>query len=283
MEFNVKSKVKEYYGGIARKINKPEKTCCSSSSCCGAENKQSVSSCCDGISDSSRIYNGENLSDLPKEALEASLGCANPIVFAELKEGETVLDLGSGGGINVLMAAKHVSSKGKVYGLDMTDEMLELANKNKEKMGVTNVEFIKGVIEDIPLKNETIDVIISNCVINLSEDKQKTLSEAYRVLKDGGRIAIADIITIKPVPSEIREKAGLWCGCIAGTLELAEYKKILETVGFKNIEIEPVHIYTQSVIEGFFNKKRLPGESINGIDLNAVDGAFAGAYIKAVK
>ena len=172
MEFDVKSKVKEYYGDIAKKVdNGVSSSCCSSPSCCGDVSKASL------------IYEGENLDDLPKEAVEASLGCANPVLFAELKEDETVLDLGSGGGINVLMAAKHVGANGRVYGLDMTDEMLKLANKNKEKMGVANVDFLKGYIEDIPLKDGLIDVIMSNCVINLSDDKDKALSEAYRVLK----------------------------------------------------------------------------------------------------
>lgn len=272
MDFDVKSKVKDYYGGIAQKVdNGAQASCCSSSSCCG------------DISKASLIYKGENLNDLPKEAVEVSLGCANPVLFAELKEGETVLDLGSGGGINVLMAAKHVGPRGKVYGLDMTDEMLKLANKNKEKMGAVNVDFLKGYIEDIPLKDELIDVIISNCVINLSEDKYKALSEAYRVLKRAGRLAIADIITIKEIPSELKNKAGMWCGCLGGTLTAEEYKDVLAKVGFKNIKVEPVHIYTKSVIENtFLNDKRLE-DVIKGIDAETIDGAFAGAYIKAYK
>lgn len=272
MEFDVKSKVKEYYGGIAKKVdNGASNCCCSSSSCCGDVSKASL------------IYEGENLGDLPKEAVEASLGCANPVLFAELKEGETVLDLGSGGGINVLMAAKHVGPSGRVYGLDMTDEMLKLANKNKVKMGVVNVDFLKGYIEDIPLKDGFIDVIMSNCVINLSEDKEKALSEAYRVLKNGGRLAIADIITMKEIPSELKAKAGMWCGCLGGTLTAEEYEAILKTVGFKNIEVEPVHIYTKSIIENTFLKDKYLGDVVDGIDLDVFDGAFAGAYIKACK
>lgn len=272
MEFNVKDKVKKYYGDIAKKVNSGEKqSCCASSSCCG------------DISKTSLIYGGENLGDLPEEAIEASLGCANPVLFAQFKEGETVLDLGSGGGINVLMAAKHVGPKGRVYGLDMTDEMLKLANKNKEKMGVTNVDFLKGYIEDIPLKDGIIDVIMSNCVINLSEDKEKALSEAYRVLKKGGRIAIADIITMKEVPEQLRAKAGMWCGCLGGTLSAGEYKAILEKVGFKDIEVQPAHIYTKSVVESTFLKDKYLDDVLEGIDLDIVDGAFAGAYIKAIK
>lgn len=272
MEFDVKSKVKAYYGGIAKKVNSGEsKSCCSSSTCCG------------DISKSALIYNGENLGDLPKEAVEASLGCANPVLFAEFKEGETVLDLGSGGGINVLMAAKHVGVSGRVYGLDMTDEMLKLANKNKEKMGVINVDFLKGYIEDIPLKDGLIDVIMSNCVINLSEDKEKALSEAYRVLKNGGRLAIADIITMKEIPCELKAKAGMWCGCLGGTLTAEEYRAILEKVGFKDIEVEPAHIYTKSIIESTFLKNKDLREIVDGIELDVIDGAFAGAYIKARK
>jgi len=272
MEFDVKGKVKEYYGGIAKNVNRGDaKSCCSSSSCCSDVSKTSL------------IYNGENLRDLPKEAIEVSLGCANPVFFAELKEGETVLDLGSGGGINVLMATKHVGASGRVYGLDMTDEMLKLANKNKDKMGVTNVEFLKGYIEDIPLKDEVIDVIMSNCVINLSEDKGKALSEAYRVLKNGGRLAIADIISMKEIPSELKAKAGMWCGCLGGTLTAEEYKDILEKVGFKDIKVEPAYIYTKSIMENTFLEDKSLGDAADGIELDVIDGAFAGAYIKARK
>ncbi|MFT9056596.1 MAG: arsenite methyltransferase, partial [Ethanoligenens sp.] len=272
MESQVHSKVQEYYGGIAKSITEGQnKSCCG----CGSTGNQS---CCDGISSSAVIYNGENLSDLPKEAVDASLGCANPLVFARLEKGETVLDLGSGGGINVLMAAKHVGETGKVYGLDMTDEMLALARSNQEKMGVKNVEFIKGFIEDIPLKNEAMDVIISNCVINLSDDKPKAISEAYRVLKKGGRIAIADIVNLKPVSADIKSQTDLWCGCIGGTLELQEYRSILEKAGFHDIEINPAHVYTREVIEQLFGNS--PEYKTSGVDMDKVDGAFAGAYIK---
>ncbi|WP_160673604.1 arsenite methyltransferase [Clostridium sp. C8-1-8] len=270
MEFDVKSKVKEYYGGIARKVNSGDSNgCCSNNSCCSEGGKTSF------------IYGKENLTDLPKEAIEASLGCANPVFFAELKEGETVLDLGSGGGINVLMAAKHVGLSGKVYGLDMTDEMLKLANDNKEKMGVKNAEFLKGYIEDIPLDDKFVDVIMSNCVINLSEDKEKALSEAFRVLKEGGRLAIADIITMKEVPDELKTKAGMWCGCLGGTLTSKEYKDILQKVGFKDIEVKPAHVYTKSIIESTFLEGK--EDLKNPAYLDVIDGAFAGAYIKARK
>ena len=273
MEFDVKAKVKEHYGEIAAKVseNSGKASCCSCTSCNG-----------DSI-ESSMLYEGTDLSELPKEAVDASLGCANPLLFAGLKEGETVLDLGSGGGIDVLAASRHVGKSGKVYGLDMTDEMLVLANKNKEKMGVDNVEFLKGYIEDIPLNDESIDVILSNCVINLSEDKEKALSEAYRVLKKGGRLAIADIVSMKQIPSEMRKQAEMWCSCLAGTLEVTEYRSILEKVGFENVEIEPIHAYTKSIIEKEFIDHKYLGGTIDNTDLDIIDGAFAGAHIKAVK
>lgn len=278
MSYDVKEKVKEYYGGIAKSINSSEKSsCCGGSSCC------SSSSCCGSISDSSFIYSGEDLENLPKEAINASLGCANPLLLAQLKEGETVLDLGSGGGIDVLTATKYVGSKGKIYGLDMTDEMLELANKNKAKMGVENVEFLKGYIEDIPLHDNTVDAVISNCVINLSDDKEKALSEAYRVIKKGGRLAISDIISLKPVPDEIKRMAEMWVGCIAGALSIEEYRSILEKVGFTDIEITPVHIYKKEIISDVFKEKKYLSKTDLHEILEQVDEAFAGAYIKAKK
>lgn len=266
MEFDIKETVKEFYGGIASDVTQGKKSCCA----------------CDEISKTSRIYDGANLDDLPIEAINASLGCANPLVFAGLKEGETVLDLGSGGGIDVLMSSKYVGKAGKIYGLDMTDEMLALANKNKEKMGITNVEFIKGYIEDIPLPDNTVNVVISNCVINLSENKQKALGEAYRVLKSDGRLAIADVVSLRDVAPELKKQAELWAGCIAGTISIEEYTDILKNLGFKNIQIEPVHIYTKSVIEALMEQKQSM-DGLKKVDLDLVDSAFAGAYIKAVK
>lgn len=258
MNFDVKKEVQNFYGEIAKK-----KTSCS----------------CQEISRAERNYEGEYLDNIPEDAVKASLGCANPLVFAELKEAEVVLDLGSGGGIDVLMSSKFVGKTGKIYGLDMTDEMLELANKNKEKMGVKNVEFIKGFIEDIPLDNEMVDVIISNCVINLTQDKTKALLEAYRVLKEGGRLAIADVVSLKPVDPEIKNQAQMWAGCISGALPIEEYKKILEDVGFKNISIDPVNVYTKAIIDGLDFDKSLISEE----NLEEMDGAFAGAHIKAWK
>lgn len=258
MDFDVKKEVQNFYGEIAKK-----KTYCS----------------CQEISIAQRNYDGDYLENIPEDAIKASLGCANPLVFAELKEGETVLDLGSGGGIDVLMSSKFVGKTGKIYGLDMTDEMLELANKNKEKMGVENVEFIKGFIENIPLEDKTVDAIISNCVINLTEDKTKALSEAYRVLKDGGRLAIADVVSLRPVSPEIKKQAQLWAGCISGAIPIEDYKLILKNIGFKDISIEPVHIYTKAIIDGLDFDKTL----ISKENLEEMDGAFAGAHIKAYK
>lgn len=278
MNYDVKEKVKEYYGGIAKSVNKNGKSsCCGGSSCC------SSSSCCDSVSDNSIIYSGEDLRSLPIEAVNASLGCANPLLLAQLKEGEVVLDLGSGGGIDVLLATRYVGSKGKIYGLDMTDEMLELANKNKAKMGVENVEFLKGYIENIPLPDNTVDAVISNCVINLSDDKEKALSEAYRVIKEGGRLAISDIVSLKQVPDEIGRMAEMWVGCIAGALSVEEYTTILKNVGFKNIEITPVHVYTKDVIYDIMKQKNFSSKMDIQEILAVVDGAFAGSYIKATK
>jgi len=249
MNTQIRDVVRERYGKVAREVN-----------CC----------CNQGISNTSVNYAEMELSALPKEAVQASLGCANPLVFAQLKHGETVLDLGSGGGMDVLAAARLVGDTGKVYGLDMTDEMLRLANSNKAKMGAANVEFIKGYIEDIPLANNAIDAVISNCVINLSQDKQKALSEAYRVIKPGGRLRLADMVCIKEIDPRLREDAEMWCGCLAGTITIAEYEAILRKCGFANINIEIVHVYTKETI---------------GVDtdLGDVDGTFAGALISADK
>lgn len=264
MDFDVKKEVKDFYGNIAKNVEVEEQATCS---------------CCKKPSRAERLYAGQNLEDIPKEAVTASLGCSNPLVFAEIKEGETILDLGSGGGIDVLMASKYVGKSGKIYGLDMTDEMLELANKNKEKMGAENVEFIKGYIEDIPLADETLDAIISNCVINLSSDKQKVYDEAYRVLKQGGRVAIADVVSLKPVSEHIKKQAQLWASCISGAMPIEDYIKILEKSGFKNISIEPNHVYTRDIIDGLFFDKSLISEE----ELDEMNGAFAGAHIKAWK
>jgi len=221
------------------------------------------------------------LSGLPKEAIAASLGCANPIVFAQLKEGETVLDLGSGGGIDVLLASRFVGESGKAYGLDMTDEMLALANRNKQRMGATNVEFLKGYIEAIPLPDETVDVVLSNCVINLTEDKKVALAEAFRVIKPGGRLRIADVVTLKDVTPELRRNAEMWCGCLAGTITVPQYEHILRECGFVDINIEIAHVYTREVIAAEFLHSFESG--LPDVSMGALDGAFAGALISAEK
>ena len=192
----------------------------------------------------SNLYGSAETADLPREAVAASLGCGNPTALAELKPGETVLDLGSGGGIDVLLSARRVGPTGKAYGLDMTDEMLALARENQRKAGVTNVEFLKGEIEHIPLPGDSVDVIISNCVINLSADKDAVLAEAFRVLKPGGRFAVSDVVVRGDVPSEIRRSVELWIGCVAGALEESEYRAKLAKAGFEEIDVEPTRIYT---------------------------------------
>ena len=271
MDKNIRGEIKAYYGGIAKKVSSNSK------SSCGCE-----ASCCGDISSNSNLYSKEFIADLPEEAINASLGCANPVVLANPQKGEIVLDLGSGGGIDVFISSKYVGETGKVYGLDMTDEMLKLANKNKEKMGANNVEFIKGYIEDIPLEDETVDVITSNCVINLCEDKEKALREAYRVLKKGGRLAIADIVELKNVSEDIRNNVKLWVGCIAGALDIKVYEEILKKVGFKDIEITPVNIYTKEIIESIAKQKNL-GDVYSQMDTEILDGAYAGAHVKAYK
>lgn len=266
---DIKREVKKYYEGIASRVNQEAKN-----------NRGSSSSFCSD--NNSHIYDLDYLNNLPQEAINASLGCANPLVFGELKNGETVLDLGSGGGIDVLIASKYVGLTGKVYGLDMTDEMLSLANTNKQKMGVENVEFLKGYIEDIPIDNNKIDVILSNCVINLCEDKEKALGEAYRVLKSGGRLAIADIVILKDMPEKIKNDAQMWLGCIAGALPIEEYRNVLLRVGFKDVEINPINVYTKDTIELMLKSKNLQ-EEYSSADIEMVDSAFAGALVKGIK
>ncbi|NSW82638.1 MAG: arsenite methyltransferase [Syntrophothermus sp.] len=269
MEKDIRQEVREFYGRLAEqaKAGTPA-SCCSSGSCCTP------------IANAIVLYDLDKLENLPREAVNFSLGCANPLLLADLKEGEVVLDLGSGGGLDVLAASKYVGPSGKVYGLDMTDEMLALANRNKEQMGVTNVEFLKGFIEDIPLPDDSCDVVMSNCVINLSPDKEKALAEVYRVLKPQGRLCIADIVSVKPVPESARELASLWVSCIAGALDVKEYENILKKVGFKDIEVQPVIVYQGKVLED------IAGGSLKNLSESEVaelDGAFASAYVKARK
>src|SRR5215469_12281310 len=229
----LKEVVKEKYGQAALRVN------AGGTSCCGAG--AGLDGCCDPIT--SNLYNAGQTGELPQEAVLASLGCGNPTALAQLNLGETVLDLGSGGGIDVLLSARQVGPTGKAYGLDMTDEMLALARENQGKAGVENVEFLKGDIENIPLPDNSVDVIISNCVINLSGDKDRVLREAFRVLKPGGRLAVSDVVTHGEVPADVRQNMLLWVGCIAGALQDYDYVAKLAKAGFDSIDIEPTRVY----------------------------------------
>jgi len=268
------SAVREKYGAVARSVSEgePVASCCTSSGCCG-----STSEVWDPIT--ANLYEEGQTAGIPAEALLASLGCGNPTALAELHEGETVLDLGSGGGIDVLLSARRVGPSGKAYGLDMTDEMLALANENKAKAGATNVEFLRGAIESIPLPANTVDVIISNCVINLSADKRTVLREAYRVLKPGGRFAVSDVIVRGNPPAEVRKNMELWIGCIAGALEENEFLALLREVGFENPSIEPTRVYKAEDAAAFLAN--------TGLDAGAlaaeIDGKFMSGFVRASK
>jgi SAM-dependent methyltransferase len=265
---DIKEVLKEKYGNAALRVTS------GGSSCCGAS---PAGTSCDPIT--SNLYDAAQAGQIPEEAMLASLGCGNPTALAKLNAGETVLDLGSGGGIDVLLSAKRVGPTGKAYGLDMTDEMLALASVNKAKAGVTNVEFLKGEIEHIPLPDNSVDVIISNCVINLSADKDAVLREAFRVLKPGGRFAVSDVVTRGAILPEIRKSVLLWVGCIAGALEENEYRSKLAAAGFADVDVEPTRVYKVEDAREF-----LSGQ---GLDVDAlapeVDGRFLSAFIRAVK
>jgi arsenite methyltransferase len=264
----IKELVKEKYGEAALRVAH------GSASCCGTA---AASDCCDPIT--SNLYDQGQTAELPPEAVQASLGCGNPTALATLKPGETVLDLGSGGGIDVLLSAKRVGPTGKAYGLDMTGEMLALARENQHKAGVENAEFLKGEIENIPLPDNSVDVIISNCVINLSADKDKVFREAFRVLRPGGRFAVSDVVVRGDVPAEVRRNVELWVGCIAGALQDADYIAKLTAAGFHNIGVEPTRVYRAEDARRFLTQA--------GIDVDAVapqiEGKFASAFIRAVK
>lgn len=265
---NIKEAVKEKYGQAALRATT------GGSSCCGASPS---SGCNDPIT--SNLYDALQANEIPEEAMLASLGCGNPTALAKLMPGETVLDLGSGGGIDVLLSAKRVGPTGKAYGLDMTDEMLALANANKQKSGLKNVEFLRGEIEHIPLPDNSVDVIISNCVINLSGDKDRVLAEAFRVLKPAGRLAVSDVVTRGEVRPEIRNSVLLWVGCVAGALEETEYQRKLASAGFEQIQIEPTRVYQVEDARQFL--------SAEGIDVDAIapeiEGKFMSGFIRAVK
>jgi SAM-dependent methyltransferase len=239
-------------------------------------------SCCSGNCRdpiTTNLYDAGQTGSLPAEAVHASLGCGNPTALIDLKSGDTVLDLGSGGGIDVLLSAKRVGPTGRVYGLDMTDEMLALARENQRRAGATNVEFLKGEIESIPLPDNAVDVVISNCVINLSSDKSRVIREAFRVLKPGGRLAVSDVVVRGPVPAEIRRSVELWVGCIAGALEESEYREKLTAAGFQKIDVDPWRIYRIEDARAFLSDA--------GLDVDAIaaqfDGTFASAFIRAEK
>jgi arsenite methyltransferase len=272
---NLKDVVREKYGEAALRARAGER-----SSCCGgaaASAAANAIACCDPIT--SNLYEAAQEGEVPDAALRASLGCGNPTALAELKAGETVLDLGSGGGIDVLLSARRVGPTGKAYGLDMTDEMLALAEENKRKSGLANVEFLKGDIEQIPLPDNSVDVIISNCVINLAADKDRVLREAFRVLKPGGRFAVSDVVVRGRVPEAVRKSMELWVGCVAGALGDYEYVAKLAKAGFADIEIEPTREYSVEDAKTF-----LAGE---GLDVEAlsreVEGTFISAFVRATK
>jgi arsenite methyltransferase len=264
---DTKTLVQEKYGAAARQVRES-----STAACCNP-----AFSCCDPIT--TNLYNEAEKSGLPPSAVLASLGCGNPTALIELKPGETVLDLGSGGGIDVLLSAKRVGPTGKAYGLDMTDDMLALARENQQQAGVENVEFLKGEIERIPLPDNSVDVVISNCVINLSADKDRVLREAFRVLKPGGRFAVSDVVVRGEVHEEVRKSMLLWVGCIAGALEEKEYAAKLARAGFARISMEPTRVYSVEDARSFLTEA--------GIDVDAiaplVEGKFMSAFIRATK
>lgn len=263
--------VKEKYAEAARKVARDvQPSCCGTSpSCCGS-GKDPITR---------DLYDRSQAGEVPETALQASLGCGNPTALAQLRPGETVLDLGSGGGIDVLLSANRVGPTGKAYGLDMTPEMLQLANENKRKAGAHNVEFLKGEIEHIPLPDNSVDVVISNCVINLSADKDAVLRETFRVLKPGGRLAVSDVVTRGEVPPEVRKSVLLWVGCLAGALQDSEYREKLRAAGFAGIEIEPTRVYRVEDARPFLAQQNIDVDAL----APQVQGKFMSAFVRAVK
>ena len=276
----IRATVQERYGAAARRVAEGERGAAAAAACCGTGES---SGCCGTTSETwdpitADLYDAGETAGLPTEALLASLGCGNPTALAELREGEVVLDLGSGGGIDVLLSARRVGPTGKAYGLDMTDEMLALALENKAQAGATNVEFLKGHIEAIPLPAGTVDVIISNCVINLSGDKRKVLAEAYRVLKPGGRFAVSDVIVREGLPEPVKESMALWTGCVAGALEEGEFLALLREAGFENPGIEPTRIYTREDAAAL-----LAGTGLDPALADQVEGRIMSGFVRATK
>ena len=262
--------VKEKYGEAASRVASGGAASCGTSP---------SSKCCGGDPITANLYESGETSGIPEQALLASLGCGNPAALAQLRPGEIVLDLGSGGGIDVLLSAKRVSPGGKAYGLDMTDQMLALARENQKKAGVQNVEFLKGQIENIPLPENAVDVVISNCVINLSADKDRVLAEAYRVLRPGGRFAVSDVVVRGEVPPEIRRNIELWVGCVAGALKDSEYMSKLTAAGFEDVTIEPTRVYKVEDARQFLNAQGVDADAI----APQVEGKFVSAFIRAKK
>ncbi len=267
-EPNIQEAVKQKYGEAAKRAAS------GSTACCGGG--ASINGC-DPIT--KELYSDAEKGNLPEKAVAASLGCGNPTALAQLKPGEIVLDLGSGGGIDVLLSAKRVGPTGKAYGLDMTDEMLALARENQKKAGVTNVEFLKGAIENVPLPDNSVDVIISNCVINLSGDKDRVLAEAFRVLKPGGRFAVSDVVVRGEVPADIRKSMELWVGCIAGALEESEYREKLARAGFEAIDVEVTRVYRVEEANDYLKAAGLDLETVGP----QIEGKFVSAFVRAVK
>jgi arsenite methyltransferase len=267
-EPNIQEAVKQKYGEAAKRAAS------GGTACCGGGTELSA---CDPITKD--LYSDAEKGALPEKAVAASLGCGNPTALAKLQPGEVVLDLGSGGGIDVILSAKHVGPTGKAYGLDMTDEMLALARENQKKAGVPNVEFLKGAIENVPLPDNSVDVIISNCVINLSGDKGRVLAEAFRVLKPGGRLAVSDVVVRGKVPADIRKSMELWVGCIAGALEENEYREKLTRAGFESIDVEATRVYRVEEARGFLEAAGLDPETVGP----QIDGKFISAFVRASK
>jgi len=265
-EQTLKAVVQEKYGAVARKVASTGGAPCGCGSAAG-----------DPIT--SGLYDAAETSQLPSEVVLASLGCGNPTALAELHPGEVVLDLGSGGGIDVLLSARRVGPSGKAYGLDMTDDMLALARANQRKAGIENVEFLKGEIEHIPLPDESVDVIISNCVINLSADKRRVLHEAFRVLKPGGRFAVSDVVVSGEIPIDIKRSVELWIGCVAGALEESEFRRLMMEVGFTEVTIEPTRVYRAEDARAFLAEARLDADAM----MSAIDGRFMAAFVRGTK
>jgi len=266
---NIKEQVKERYAQAALRVTT------GGGSCCGTT--PALECCSDPIT--SNLYDASQTTEVPREALLASLGCGNPTALAKLTAGETVLDLGSGGGIDVLLSAKRVGPAGKAYGLDMTDEMLALARENQRKAGITNAEFLKGEMENIPLPDNSVDVVVSNCVINLSADKDRVLREAFRVLKPGGRFAVSDVVVRGEVPADIRRSVELWVGCVAGALGESQYRAKLAAAGFEAIDVEPTRIYRIEDARQFLASEGIDADAIAPL----VDGKFMSAFVRAKK